>query len=181
MPLFFTQLVSPSAHSHLGYAQRIPSRNSFDTHCCTQFHCTGYAQGCSNGHSDVGPQFSLRLHRFHCRHRSLQHPQDTFLGPSNTRTFNLVWPSTLDYPRFYSASGCCCLLDRYHDVRSIAVSTKMAKGRILLGTVVPSPTKSYLLEAFFFSSSFTCHRTLGPILFTILDPRDHCHPLPVFV
>ena len=143
-------------HSHLGCAQRIVSRNSFDNHCRTQFHCTGYAQGCSNGHSDVGPQFSLRLHRFHRRHRSLQHPQSTFIGPPRTRTFNFLWASTLDYSRFCSASGCRGLLDRYHDVRSIEVSTKMAEGRILLGAVVPSSTKSYLLGTCFVSSSLHC-------------------------
>jgi len=156
MRLFFTRLVSPCARSHLGYAQRFISRNPFNNHCCTQCHWTGYAQGCSNGHSDVGPQFSLRLYRFHRRHRSLQYTQSTLHGSSRTRTFHFVWTSTLDHSCFCSDSGCSSLLDRYHDVRSIEVSTKMAKGGILLGATVHSFKKGHLLGAYFVSSSLPC-------------------------
>jgi hypothetical protein len=133
MPSFFIQLVSTCIHSHIGFAQGILSRDSFDNHRRTQCHWTGNAQGRGNGHPDVDHQFPLCLHCLLRRHRSLQHPQEALLGPARTRALNFVRPSALDHSCRCNNSGSRGLLNFYHRVRAVEVPAKMADRGILLG------------------------------------------------
>ena len=53
---------------------------------------------------------------------------------------SFVWSGALGYSRRCRRSGCCSLLDRYHSVRSIEVSSQMAKREN-----PPKPTVSFFL------------------------------------